>query len=82
MADEDPWVIEDPSESVPEEQPFQETLGGGGGGAGAVSDGGATGGETAKVEAGPEDHIAPEDDGYRKPVTLYKHWVRLVFDDD
>lgn len=31
-------------------------------------------------EASAEDHLPPpEDDGYRKPLVLYKHWVRYVF---
>lgn len=31
-------------------------------------------------EASAEDHLPPpEDDGYRKPLVLYKHWVRYEF---
>jgi len=43
-------------------------------------------GTPANEEAAPEEieeikapPPPPEDDGYRKPVQLYRHWVRLVF---
>ncbi|KAH8296330.1 hypothetical protein KR054_004881 [Drosophila jambulina] len=50
------------------------------------SDSVAVGGTPANEEAGAvEEEIEfkappppPEDDGYRKPVQLYRHWVRLV----
>lgn len=41
---------------------------------------GSTVGGTVVEEASAEDHLPPpEDDGYRKPLVLYKHWVRYVF---
>lgn len=49
------------------------------------SDSVAVGGTPANEEAAPVEEEAPlppppppEDDGYRKPVQLYRHWVRLV----
>ncbi|KAH8286840.1 hypothetical protein KR018_001532 [Drosophila ironensis] len=45
----------------------------------------AVAGTPAGEEAAPEEEVAapppppPEDDGYRKPVQLYRHWVRPKF---
>lgn len=44
-----------------------------------VSAAAAVVGSTVVEEASAEDHLPPpEDDGYRKPLVLYKHWVRYV----
>lgn len=46
----------------------------------AVSAAPAADGGNVVEEASAEDHLPPpEDDGYRKPLVLYKHWVRYVF---
>lgn len=70
MADEDPWVIEDPSESQPEETAVVASE------EAAIQ---VSADVPAPVEASEEDHAPPPEDGnYRKPVTLYRHWVRCV----
>lgn len=69
MADEDPWAIEDPSESQPDETA-----------AASAEEAGLQPPDVPAPEvASDEDHAPPpEDDNYRKPVTLYRHWVRWV----
>jgi len=67
MADEDPWFMEDPNDSVPAEAEA------------AVVDAAAATGQPGDAPADDAPKPTVEDDGhYRKPVVLYKHWVRQV----
>ncbi|XP_037935950.1 flightin [Teleopsis dalmanni] len=86
MADEeDPWGFDDSAQTAAAEpaapsaeQPAAQS-------ATAVSGEQAETGEQAAEPSGePEETAAappppPEDDGYRKPVQLYRHWVRPKF---
>lgn len=68
MAEEDPWGFDEagdqPESDVPAIAP------------GAEEPGLQPPPVPEPVEASDEDHAPPIDDHYRKPVTLYRHWVR------
>ncbi|XP_065361515.1 flightin [Calliphora vicina] len=75
--EEDPWAIDESTETnEPQtETSQQDTL--------ASQTEGVTSDQTDNKE-NAEDDLAPpppppEDDGYRKPVQLYRHWVRPKF---
>uniref|UniRef100_A0A1A9W7K1 Flightin n=1 Tax=Glossina brevipalpis TaxID=37001 RepID=A0A1A9W7K1_9MUSC len=79
MADEeDPWGFDDETTTEPEPAKPDDS-------AQAAGETKAADGEKgAEGTAGGESEAAlppppPEDDGYRKPVQLYKHWVRPKF---
>lgn len=80
--EEDPWGFDDAGDSAPAAEVPAESA--------AAPQAATPGpqaatptGETAAVETveGEPEPVAPpppppEDDGYRKPVQLYRHWVR------
>lgn len=78
MADEeDPWGFDDAGDepAVVESTPAA---------AAAPAAGGEKAAEGGEAAAAPAEEQAPpppppEDDGYRKPVQLYRHWVRPRF---
>lgn len=70
MAEEDPWGFDD-GDIVAEES----TPAAGAATPGEAAAGGAAGGEETRPEM---DVPAMDESSYRKPVTLYKHWVRCV----
>ncbi|KAI8117674.1 Flightin [Lucilia cuprina] len=76
--EEDPWAIDETTETnEPQESSQQETL--------ISQTEGVASDQTNKENV--EDDLAPpppppEDDGYRKPVQLYRHWVRTNYYDD
>ncbi|KAM7356638.1 flightin [Cochliomyia hominivorax] len=76
--EEDPWAIDDTEETneTQTETSQQETLN--------SQTEGTSSDQANNKEKNVEEELAPpppppEDDGYRKPVQLYKHWVRPKF---
>ncbi|XP_055843360.1 flightin [Episyrphus balteatus] len=85
MADEeDPWGFDEGGDDAPavvEAAPAGPAAAAAGPAAAAAGPAAAEGGEAEKAaegEAAPPPP-PPEDDGYRKPVQLYRHWVRPKF---
>ncbi|XP_011189812.1 flightin [Zeugodacus cucurbitae] len=85
MADEeDPWGFDEADSEPAAAAPAPAAAAAADAGAAPAAGGGESapaGGETA---AAAEEESAPpppppEDDGYRKPVQLYRHWVRPQF---
>lgn len=71
-------------DDVPEETPAVEAAVGGDAPAAADGSGDATATAAGAPEAAAEEIVTRkkpvlEDDTYRRPVTLYRHWVRYVF---
>ncbi|XP_055914568.1 flightin [Eupeodes corollae] len=82
MADEeDPWGFDEGDS----EQPAAQDTSTAAPAAGAPAESGEAKAEAAEAAAPAEGEEQapppppPEDDGYRKPVQLYKHWVRPKF---
>lgn len=64
MADEDPWGTgEDDTPAAPEPTP-------------AVTAGGEPPAADGAGDERPEADVPPQEDPFRRPVTLYRHWVR------
>ncbi|CAD7006099.1 flightin [Ceratitis capitata] len=88
MADEeDPWGFDEgdsepapaaPAAAAGADAPAAATPAAGDGETSAPAEGEAAVEEAAAEEAAPPPP-PPEDDGYRKPVQLYRHWVRPQF---
>lgn len=68
--EEDPWAFDenDTAETAPAPA--------GGDAAPPPAEGGAEGAPPAEGEAQGDTRPHAEDDSYRKPVQLYRHWVR------
>lgn len=71
MAEEDPWGFDDGDVDFTADTPMIEVAAADAGGAAA-----AGGGDARPVMDVPSSQ---DDSHYRKPVTLYKHWVRCVY---
>lgn len=72
MAEEDPWGFDDGDVDFTAEPSVTETA--------AAGDTPAAGAAAGGAEARPVMDVPSSQDesNYRKPVTLYKHWVRCV----
>lgn len=79
MAEEDPWGFDDGDVDFSSDAPMASSAAadtgslGGGSTAGAAGAGGGGGGVEGRPVMEPMDEA-----NYRKPLTLYKHWVRCV----
>lgn len=74
MAEEDPWGFDEGDTDFTADAPIADVAAADAGAAGAGAAVGA-GGDARPVMDVPSSQ---EEGNYRKPVTLYKHWVRCV----
>lgn len=75
MAEEDPWAFDESSDA-----PAADAAPAGDAAAPAADGEGAPkSGDAPAEEEGADTRPTAEDDSYRRPVTLYKHWVRPKF---
>lgn len=73
MAEEDPWGFDDGDVDYTADAPVADVAAVDAGGAAATGGGGGDGRPVMDVPS------SQDESHYRKPVTLYKHWVRCVY---